>query len=82
MIKSTIALLAGALLLTSCTQTKEEPVTEDNTEMCVAGYVEDKPGKGTIDIFFPSKIVPPIQSIADVSVEVAQEITEQIGLCK
>lgn len=82
MIKFTVALLAGAFLLTSCTQTKEEPVSEDNTEMCVAGFVEDKPGKGTIDIFFPSKIVPPIQSIADVSVEVAEEITTQIGTCK
>ena len=49
--------------------------------MCVAGFVEDSPGKGTLDIFFVSNYAPALQSITDVSVETANEITDQLGVC-
>ena len=52
-----------------------------NTDSCVAGYVEDTPGKGTLDILFPTDFAPDVTSIKDVSIEVAQKVTEQLGTC-
>ena len=49
--------------------------------MCVAGYVETSPGKGTLDIFYVSDYAPDIQNILNVSVKVAKEVTETIGTC-
>ena len=48
---------------------------------CVAGFVETSPGKGTLDIFFPSDFSPDVQSIEDVSIEVAEKVTNDIGRC-
>ena len=83
MIRSTTALLCGAFLLTSCGSDKlttTTPTDEPRT-MCVAGYVEDSPGKGTLDIFAPTEYSPKVQSIPEVSVTVAEEITAELGLC-
>ena len=48
---------------------------------CVAGFVEDKPGVGTLDFYFPTDWADDVQSVSGVSVKVAQEITELIGVC-
>ena len=78
-------LIATAALLVGCTGPQEITTTTLTDEkpdgMCVAGYVENSPGKGTLDIFFESDYAPDIQSIEDVSVEVAEEITAELGLC-
>ena len=87
MIKYSIALLfGGAFLLASCTPKSNTDITasaisDEPSSSCVAGYVEDTPGKGTLDIYFPSEFSPNIQSIKNVSIEVAQEVTEQLGVC-
>lgn len=83
MIKYSIALLfGGAFLLASCTSNiTGSGITDERTDSCVAGYVEDTPGKGTLDILFPTEFAPDVQSIKDVSIEVAQKVTEQLGTC-
>ena len=75
-----------AILLVSCTPKSITDVvsleiSDEPSESCVAGYVETSPGKGTLDIFFPSAFSPNIQSIENVSIETAQEVTEQLGVC-
>ena len=45
---------------------------------CVAGYVEDTPGKGTIDIYTETIGV---ESISNVTIKIAEEITQSIGNC-
>lgn len=45
---------------------------------CVAGYVEDTPGKGTIDIYTETI---GIESISGVTIKIAEEITQSIGNC-
>ena len=62
--------------MTTTTLTDEKP-----DRMCVAGFVEDSPGKGTLDIFYASNYAPDVQSIEGVSIEVAEEITNQLGRC-
>ena len=83
MIKSTTALLCGAFFLASCTpeNSNVETTSEKPGEACVAGYVETSPGKGTLDIYFPSDFSPDVQSIPDVSVKVAKEVSQDIGVC-
>ena len=86
MLKSFTALLCGAFLLSACTpksEVKSSSVedTRQRYEMCVAGYVETSPGKGTLDIFYVSDYAPDIQNIVNVSVKVAKEVTEMIGTC-
>ena len=83
MIKSTTALLCGAFLLASCTPENNsgEITSQKSGKACVAGYVETSPGKGTLDIYFPSDVAPNVQSIPDVSIEVAEEVSNQIGVC-
>ena len=84
MIQFTTALLAGAFLLASCSVNDDfasSTIDDKPDGMCVAGYVEDSPGKGTLDIFYSSNYSPNLQSIPNVSVETAQEITEALGVC-
>ena len=54
---------------------------EKSSGSCVAGFVETSPGKGTLDIYFPSDFAPDVQSIENVSIEVAEEVSIQIGAC-
>lgn len=78
-------LIATAALLVGCTgpqQITTSTLTDEKPDgMCVAGYVENSPGKGTLDIFYASDYAPDIQSIEGVSIEVAEEITAALGLC-
>ena len=78
-------LIAIAALLVGCTgpqQITTSTLTDEKPDdMCVAGYVENSPGKGTIDIFYASDYAPDIQSIEGVSIEVAEEITAALGIC-
>ena len=71
------------LLLVSCTpkETVVETTSEKSSGMCVAGFVEDTPGAGTLDIYFPSEFSPDVQSIEGVSIEIAREIAVEIGAC-
>ena len=71
----TLAACAGPNI-TSNTLTDEKP-----DDMCVAGFVEDSPGKGTLDIFYANNYSPDIQSIPGVSIEVAEAITSELGVC-
>ena len=74
--------ICGLLLLTACSPTiTGSGITDERTDSCVAGYVEDTPGKGTLDILFPTEFAPDVTSIKDVSIEVAQKVTEQLGTC-
>ena len=84
MIQLTTALLAGAFLLASCSVNDDfasSTIDDKPNGMCVAGFVEDSPGKGTIDIFYSTNYAPDLQSIPNVSVETAQEVTEALGVC-
>jgi len=84
MIQFTSALLiCGAFFLASCTprNTSGENSSTKSSESCVAGFVETSPGKGTLDIYFPTDFAPDVQSIPDVSVTVAEEVSNQIGVC-
>ena len=84
MIKYITASLAGAFLLASCSVNDDfasSTIDDQPDGMCVAGFVEDSPGKGTLDIFYDTEFAPKLQSITDVSVETANEITDQLGVC-
>jgi hypothetical protein len=77
-------LIAATLLLVGCSSNdiNGSGITDGkSSEACVAGFVEDTPGAGTLDIYFPSGFSPDVQSIKDVSIEVAKEVTEQLGAC-
>ena len=80
MYKSITALLVGAFLITSCTPTKSETEydSKKSGDICVAGFVEDTPGKGTIDIY--TKTIG-IESISNVSIEIAKDIATNLGVC-
>ena len=80
MIQFTSALLAGAFLITSCTPTKPEAEydSKKSGDICVAGFVEDTPGKGTLDIY--TKTIG-IESISNVSIEIAKDIAANLGAC-
>ena len=60
-------------------QLSVEPYRESRG--CIAGFVEDTPGKGTLDMYYPSRFSEEIQSIPGVSIKVAQEITDSLGVC-
>ena len=79
MIRSTTALLCGAFLLTSCGSSKLSATTIDDQPrtMCVAGYVEDSPGKGTLDVYSYGEV----STISNISVTVAKEIAKELGTC-
>jgi hypothetical protein len=71
MINLLTASLVGAFLLT--TQTHAYGLDD----VCIAGFVEDTPGKGTLSILIESRI----QSIKDVSIETKESVSEVIDRC-
>jgi hypothetical protein len=79
--KYAIALIATCLLASCSNQTTESTATTSNSDFCVAGYVEDEPGAGTLDIYFDTEFADKVQSITGVSVEVADEVTNFLGRC-
>ena len=73
--------IATLVLLTSCKVNDRfaTSVIDDSANTsCVAGYVEDTPGKGTLDIYTETI---GIESISNVSIEVADDISNSIGTC-
>ena len=48
---------------------------------CVAGFVQTRPNRGNIEVFTKSGIVHETQTIVDVSLITAAEITEELGIC-
>ena len=79
-----ILLAIGLVTLVACTgpELTTTTITDEKPDgMCVAGFVENSPGKGTLDLFYASKYAPDLQSIEGVSIEVAEEITQQLGVC-
>ena len=73
------------ITLTACSSPKPPTTTTATDDAprypCIAGFVEDAPGVGTLDFFFPSEFTEDIQSVSEVSVKVAEEITKSIGVC-
>ena len=76
-------LIATAALLVGCTgpQITTTTLTDESLSVCVAGFVEDSPGKGTLDLFYASDYAPDLQSIPGVSIKVAEQITSDLGVC-
>ena len=73
--------IATLVLLTSCKvndRFASRFITDSANTSCVAGYVEDTPGKGTIDIYTETI---GIESISGVTIKIAEEITQSIGNC-
>ena len=69
MIKSLTASLVGAFLLST------QAYGFDNA--CIAGFVEDTPGKGTLSILIDSRI----ESVKDVSIEITETVSQVINRC-
>ena len=69
--------------MTACSTSNITTTSIDDAprNSCVAGYVEDSPGYGTLDIYADTEFSPKVQSISDVSVKVAKEITDDLGVC-
>ena len=53
-------------------------IDDSTNTSCVAGYVEDTPGKGTLDVYTETI---GIESISGVTIKIAEEITQSIGNC-
>tara|TARA_R110002012_G_scaffold222330_1_gene394164 strand:- start:632 stop:886 length:255 start_codon:yes stop_codon:yes gene_type:complete len=76
-----LGVIASITLLTSCKVNDKfaSSIIDDSANTsCVAGYVEDTPGKGTLDIYTETI---GIETITDVSIEVAEQISDSIGNC-
>ena len=74
-------IVATLVLLTSCKvndRFASSFIDDSANTSCVAGYVEDTPGKGTLDIYTETI---GIESISNVSIEVADDISNSIGTC-
>ena len=73
--------VASIALLTSCKvndRFASSVIDDSANSSCVAGYVEDTPGKGTLDIYTETI---GIESISNVSIEIADDISHSIGNC-
>ena len=79
--KYAIALIATCLLASCSNQTATTPDITDHQVMCVAGFVEDRPGYGTLDVYIDTTYMDKTQSITGVSVDVVDGITNVLGSC-
>ena len=73
--------IASIALLTSCKvndRFASSFINDSANTSCVAGYVEDTPGKGTLDIYTETI---GIESISNVSIKIADDISHSIGNC-
>ena len=69
MIKILTASLVGAFLL---------PIQAHGLDdACIAGFVEDSPGKGTLSILIEGRI----ESVKDVSIETTETVSQVINRC-
>ena len=62
---------------------KPEAIVQDDLpdRTCIAGFVQTKPHRGNIDIYTKSGVVNEVQTLEDVSLKTAAEITEELGVC-
>ena len=71
MINLLTASLVGAFLLTTQAQ------AYGLDDVCIAGFVEDTPGKGTLSILIENRI----ESVKGVSIETTENVSEVIDRC-
>tara|TARA_Y100000401_G_C8315609_1_gene222212 strand:+ start:386 stop:652 length:267 start_codon:yes stop_codon:yes gene_type:complete len=84
MYKNTTALLVGAFLLSSCNINDDFAtgfIDDRPYTMCVVGFTKTSKDKGTLGLYTNSEPAI-VEDIKDVSYETAQDITEDLGLCR
>lgn len=84
MFKNTTALLVGAFLLSSCSVNDDfatDFIDDRPYTMCVVGFTKTSENKGTLSLYTNSQPAI-VEDIKDVSYETAQDITEDLGLCR
>lgn len=84
MYKKTSALLVGAFLLAACNINDDfatNSIDDRPYTMCVIGFTQTSENKGTLGLYTDSKPAI-VEDIEDVSYETAQDITQELGLCR
>ena len=74
----------GAFLLSSCTvddNFAKEFIGDRPYTMCVVGFTQTSENKGTLGLYTNSKPAI-VEDIKDVSFETAQDIIDDLGLCR
>ena len=74
----------GAFLLSACTINDDfatEFIGDRHYTMCVVGFTQTSENKGTLGLYTDSKPAI-VEDIKDVSFETAQDITDDLGLCR
>ena len=78
------ALFIGAFLVSACTVNDDfatEFIGDRPYTMCVIGFTQTSENKGTLGLYTDSKPAI-VEDIKDVSFETAQDITDDLGLCR
>ena len=78
------ALFIGAYLLSACNINDDfatEFIGDRPYTMCVVGFTQTSENKGTLGLYTDSKPAI-VEDIEDVSFETAQDITDDLGLCR
>ena len=78
------ALFIGAFLVSACTVNDDfatEFIGDRPYTMCVVGFTQTSENKGTLGLYTDSKPAI-VEDIKDVSFETAQDITDDLGLCR
>ncbi len=78
------ALFIGAFLLSACNindDSATEFIGDRPYTMCVVGFTQTSENKGTLGLYTDSKPAI-VEDIEDVSFETAQDITNDLGLCR
>lgn len=74
----------GAFLLSACTVNDDfatEFIGDRPYTMCVVGFTQTSENKGTLGLYTNSKPAI-VEDIKDVSFETAQDIIDDLGLCR
>ena len=78
------ALFIGAFLLSACNINDDFAtnfIGDRPYTMCVIGFTQTSEDKGTLGLYTDSKPAI-VEDIKDVSYEAAQDITNELGLCR
>ena len=78
------ALFIGAFLLSACNINDDFAtnfIGDRPHTMCVIGFTQTSENKGTLGLYTDSKPAI-VEDIEDVSYETAQDITQELGLCR
>ena len=78
------ALFIGAFLLSACNINDDFAtnfIGDRPHTMCVIGFTQTSEDKGTLGLYTDSKPAI-VEDIEDVSYETAQDITQELGLCR